>query len=117
MFKILLLNLIFILCFACVKDQGNMVFAMKSGDFKQNCEKLEQEILDINSTQIKKLRNKKKLKILRNTALLALTIPSLFTSLLFVDFSGNETKTINIYQDRIEHLEQIMAIKECRKGS
>lgn len=99
---------------ACKKKHDtDMIFVMQASDFNKSCTSLTKEISDIKNNQIKSLTNKKKRKIVRNTTLFYLSLPTAFLSLLFVDFSGDEDQEILIYEERIAHLKQILKISKC----
>lgn len=110
--------LIFLLLFnltSCTNKKKDMVFVMQSGDFNKTCQTLLDDISYIKDYNIKRLQNKKKLKIVRNTIMFYIAIPTVFLSLLFVDFSGNESQEIILYEERITHLNQIFVINKCKR--
>jgi len=111
--KIILCTLLLGISACKTKHGADMTFVMQANDFSKSCTSLTNEISDIENNQIKSLTNKKKTKIVRNTTLFYLSLPTAFLSLLFVDFSGDETQEILIYEERITHLKQILKISKC----
>ena len=101
--------------YACgTKNKENMIFVMQSDDFHKSCNTLDQEISDIQNNEIQSLEHQKKAKVVRNTTLFYIAIPTAFLSLLFVDFTGNETQQITLYEERISHIKQISNISGCQ---
>lgn len=98
------------------KDSNDLIFVMQPDDFKKSCLSLHKEIDYIEHKKIRSLEHKKKEKIVRNTTLFYLAIPTIFLSLLFVDFSGDENQEISLYKERITHLKQILKISKCTES-
>jgi hypothetical protein len=111
--KILLLILLLAQA-SCYKSSNEMLFIMQSGDIKKSCAMIEHEIVDISDMDIEKLKKKRKLKVVKNTGLFVIALPTIFTSLLFADFSGDEKELINIYNKRIVFLQRLQKNQGCK---
>ena len=83
---------------------------MQIGDFNKTCQLLQTEKNDLNN-QILHLKKKQKLKRIKNSGLFLLAIFQAGLSIIFLDFQGDEAKEIELYQERIRHLNQVEQIK------
>ena len=109
-----LLLIILLSQISCYKSSNDMVFTMQTGDIHKSCAMIEHEIVDISDLDIEKLRKIRRLKIAKNTGLFIIALPTIFTSLLFVDFSGNEKELIDIHKQRIVFLQRLQKNKGCK---
>ena len=109
--KVLISFLIISLC-ACSQNNHNDVFVMQVGDFELSCINLNKEI-HIENEKIDRLEEKRKIKVLRNTSMFYIAIPTIFLSLFFVDFTGQEKDAIALHKKRIEHLNDIKSLNKC----
>lgn len=110
--KFLLLTMLFAQL-ACHKKSSEMTFIMQTGDIEKSCAVIEHEVADISDMDIEKLKKKRYRKIIKNTSLFLIAVPTIFTSLLLVDFSGDEKEEIATYKKRIVFLQRLQKNKGC----
>lgn len=109
--KLLIVTLLFLS--SCSGKKEQLLFVMQAGDINKSCIALNNDIKHIEEYEIKKLKTKQKINIARNTTMFSLAIPTFFTSLLFVDFSGDTKDKIEIYKQRIRFLQRLKETKNC----
>ena len=107
--KLLSILLIFLMLIACSTNNRHF-YVMQVGDFQKTCTKitLEQQFL---AKEIKKLKNKEKVRFLRNSGLFLAAIFQAGFSVLFLDFEADQKEQIKLLEERIKHLEQVKEIK------
>lgn len=107
---------LFFLASACNK-KNEFFFETNINDIRKSCDELTSEIHYLNTSALKKINRSQRNQKIRNTTLIFIAIPTVFTSLLFLDFSDDREIKEQEIRNRIKSLQNLQELKTCNLDS